>query len=549
MSFDAKALWRYVPPMRLGFVVAILIALTTGHTLADEYSHGYSQAVFPNSWGTPDMWSPAGVPGSDDIANVYYAIELDTDVDIDMLNVDTYINYGPPPPIDIRGHSLNILSGGQWQWGGFSDPVIGGGVINQYGTMVLVDDINDHYNNGAGIVNPIPHATGSTTFHNYGTMQIDGTGSFDIYSFTNHNTYQITADADIQTIGVGGERTTNLGLFIKSGGAGESIIYSEFDNQGTTEIQSGWLTYYNSLQITSISTHELLGGKWVVHDGANIILVERGTIQTNQGHVVLDGSGANLYATQYTAATPIEDSLLANQGTLEVYGDRAFANPLANSGSLVVGHNTTLTTDLANAGNVSIGQTHGQATIQGNFNQGTSGQLLLDLGGLTSGDQHDALEVTGVATLAGTLNLALTDGFVPSYGDIFTLLSAAAVSGQFDTISGVMVQSGMALAVTYSATGVTATAALPGDANLDGLVNLGDLQILGDNWQSASAGWGEADFTGDGQVNLADLQLIGDYWNVSADFALLAQSIIPQPNSLAMLLIMAAGLWRRKNMA
>ncbi|MCC6680591.1 MAG: hypothetical protein IT445_06780 [Phycisphaeraceae bacterium] len=51
-----------------------------------------------------------------------------------------------------------------------------------------------------------------------------------------------------------------------------------------------------------------------------------------------------------------------------------------------------------------------------------------------------------------------------------------------------------------------------GDANRDGLVNLSDLQILGDNWQSATATWDTGDFTGDGIVNLADLQIIGDNW-------------------------------------
>ncbi|MCC6682946.1 MAG: hypothetical protein IT445_18765 [Phycisphaeraceae bacterium] len=51
-----------------------------------------------------------------------------------------------------------------------------------------------------------------------------------------------------------------------------------------------------------------------------------------------------------------------------------------------------------------------------------------------------------------------------------------------------------------------------GDANRDGLVNLGDLQILGDNWQSTNASWGEGDFTGEGAVTLADLQLLADNW-------------------------------------
>ncbi len=80
----------------------------------------------------------------------------------------------------------------------------------------------------------------------------------------------------------------------------------------------------------------------------------------------------------------------------------------------------------------------------------------------------------------------------------------------------------------------------PGDANGDGMVNLADLQILGDNWQSTTATWAQADFTGDGNVNLADLQILGDNWGfgVGADISFdeaLAGVVIPEP-ATAMLL-------------
>ncbi|MCC6682034.1 MAG: hypothetical protein IT445_14125 [Phycisphaeraceae bacterium] len=85
----------------------------------------------------------------------------------------------------------------------------------------------------------------------------------------------------------------------------------------------------------------------------------------------------------------------------------------------------------------------------------------------------------------------------------------------------------------------------PGDANGDGLVNLSDLQILGDNWQSTTATWAEADFTGDGTVNLADLQILGDNWGfgTTPDAAFddaLEGIVIPEPTGLA--LLGAAGL-------
>ncbi len=77
-----------------------------------------------------------------------------------------------------------------------------------------------------------------------------------------------------------------------------------------------------------------------------------------------------------------------------------------------------------------------------------------------------------------------------------------------------------------------------GDANLDGIVNLADLQILGDNWHSTTASWAKADFNGDGMVNLADLQVLGDNWQatMAGDFAQLAAMYVPEPAALSVLL-------------
>ncbi len=55
------------------------------------------------------------------------------------------------------------------------------------------------------------------------------------------------------------------------------------------------------------------------------------------------------------------------------------------------------------------------------------------------------------------------------------------------------------------------TVGLPGDANLDGSVDLLDLDILGQNWQGAGT-WSFGDFNGDQIVNLIDLDILGSGW-------------------------------------
>ncbi len=90
---------------------------------------------------------------------------------------------------------------------------------------------------------------------------------------------------------------------------------------------------------------------------------------------------------------------------------------------------------------------------------------------------------------------------------------------------------------------VPAFALHPGDANGDGMVNLSDLQILGDNWQSNSASWSEADFTGDGQVNLADLQILGDNWGAGVGLDVQA---VPEPTAAGALLLAGSVMLLRR---
>ncbi|MCC6681372.1 MAG: hypothetical protein IT445_10775 [Phycisphaeraceae bacterium] len=98
---------------------------------------------------------------------------------------------------------------------------------------------------------------------------------------------------------------------------------------------------------------------------------------------------------------------------------------------------------------------------------------------------------------------------------------------------------------------VLTSALHPGDANNDGQVNLSDLQILGDNWQSTSATWTQADFTGDSVVNLADLQILGDNWGWGAGSDLAfdeavetVEAAIPEPTSVVVFGLASLGFMR-----
>jgi hypothetical protein len=94
----------------------------------------------------------------------------------------------------------------------------------------------------------------------------------------------------------------------------------------------------------------------------------------------------------------------------------------------------------------------GVLNLTGNFS--TSGIVNLELGGTTAGSGYDQIAVTGTATLAGTLNVSLINGFTPTTGQTFTLISSTgARSGRFgaETIPA-------GTTTNYNANSVTLTA-------------------------------------------------------------------------------------------
>ena len=139
-----------------------------------------------------------------------------------------------------------------------------------------------------------------------------------------------------------------------------------------------------------------------------------------------------------------DGSTLLDSGTL-------IASTIAIQGGTLTGIGTLTATTVTNAGLVAPGFSPGIITINGDYTQESSGVLAMEIGGLEPGTQHDQLVVTGTATLAGRLDVALINdfGFTPAVGDAADIITAANVTGKFGAILVQNLPANLAVTLDY----------------------------------------------------------------------------------------------------
>ena len=82
---------------------------------------------------------------------------------------------------------------------------------------------------------------------------------------------------------------------------------------------------------------------------------------------------------------------------------------------------------------------------------------------------------------------------------------------------------------------------LPGDSNVDGVVDMGDLAAMGPYWGkwsggSGGSGWTKGDLDGDGYVDVADLAMVSSSWGQSSGWATQPANLTDPGSPLAMAL-------------
>ena len=186
----------------------------------------------------------------------------------------------------------------------------------------------------------------------------------------------------------------------------------------------------------------------------------------------LAGTGVSQIDTQHPATQQLTDTLKAANGPPAADGNHVHLTPDAQvnlTSPLILGTNDSLTGsgtiygEVVNNGLVSPGNSPGITNVA-TFDQGPNGTTLIEIGGIAGAgvdpNGWDQVNVSGAATLGGTIQIALYNGFIPSLGNSFLIFTWGSVTGQFANwlnTAGIPGHPDWAFQPTYSASGLTLT--------------------------------------------------------------------------------------------
>jgi hypothetical protein len=415
------------------------------------------------------------------------------------------INTGGPGSLNNTGGTIKAIgANSQVQFPGSGNNITGGTltsssggtIVQTAGSTTLTSVTNSgtfQIQNGA-FVNP------SGTLINNGTLQINSGGSLTglnlstaSATLTGNGTVVLNNNPASIIDGNGGLTFTNQSTIQGGGAIGPHVT---FMNKGTLSVPAASTLNING-PFVNFSGTTLRGGKYLVtgtlqFTGANIITSAANLTLSGTASQIIDQNGgnglakfaANAAAGSFTLAGNRNFTTAAafrNSGNMKISAGSVFTLAPAkgytqNGGSTIVDGNlkagliniqagsvfgtNTLRGNVQSSGTITPGDSSTQTgllAITGNYTQNPAGSFNISIGGLTAGSQYAQLNVARAATLGGTLNLTLINGFVPNIGDTFKVLNASSVSGTFATINSLCINSDEQFAVTYEATDVLLT--------------------------------------------------------------------------------------------
>ena len=364
------------------------------------------------------------------------------------------------------------------------------GYYDQDGGTVSTPSFTNDSTNGINLDNDAD-LQATTVAHNAGTFymwrnaqlrgQYAGGGQYYLCNFTNNATFQM--GNNVFDGGTFFGTLTNHGTFNYYQG---DFTQSKMINHGTCNLYNDFscAQFVNNAYSMTIPT-----GRWINASGENAP-----NAFENNGNLTMRSS-SHVDVGNY--------SKFVNNGPMYAGGP---GNDYAHIYGDVENHDYLLPCDSS--------LPSGQLYINGDFTAYTGAELRIRIHGTDFVD-YDHLAVQGSATLAGKLDVRLTDNFVPGLDDSFSVVACSGRTGVFNPVYLPDLPDGLLWDLTYYANGVTLTVIeeqqdCPEDVNNDDTVNIDDLfQVLSE--------WGPCngcpeDINDDGYVNIDDIFAILAAW-------------------------------------
>ena len=238
----------------------------------------------------------------------------------------------------------------------------------------------------------------------------------------------------IDTTGVG-NLTTGTGKFL------DGVI----ENRGTLNYTGNGVLFGRDVANLSARIENATGGTFIV-DGEGDFSQNHGSPDyrvDNAGTFIKRGAG-----TTTSVNNPV---LLASTGTVHLEaGTLAPTGGFTQNGTLR--GTGTVAANVTNNGTVRPDSVPGGLTIQGTFSQTAAGRLELTLRGRDVTLAHRSLQITGAATFAGALDVALASPFDEPQNSTFAIASYASRTGDFASATGLAGNFGYDFTRAFSAT-------------------------------------------------------------------------------------------------
>jgi hypothetical protein len=309
-------------------------------------------------------------------------------------------------------------------------------------------------------------------------------------------------------------------------------------------------SFNSSASWTTPGTPEL---DWIAHVENNAAFDQTAVVGADASvsalNIVGDADKMTVSVDASVTLTVFGTVIVTDNGELHVGGGAVAPLAIELRGGSLTG-NGDVGGEVISQALIAPGDSAGVLHFLGNFDQLDEGALEMELGGTDNSDplnpQYDALEIDGMATLAGALDLTIDGSYSPAPGDSMSIIEAlGGVSGIFDEIDGVVLGGATrGLAVTYRPDDVIVTVATLGDADLDLDVDFDDFNDLADNYTGplnpgiGGKEWSLGDFDGDGDVDFTDFNYLANNYTGPLGGA----KAVPEPCTFIMLGMGAVGL-------